>query len=549
MLVLCACGSNPKQATHSGDLVPTVSLDSDVSIETGTPTDSADPVPPVDNDGDGYSAEEDCDDTDPSRYPGAPELCDDGVVSDCTLSELRALDLCRVASVDRAVAAWEPTPSELHSARGRGIGDTNSDGWLEVAIGTPHLDADLSATGGLIIFDGDWSGEWAAGTEPTVVQGSEYWDSIGTDLLPIGDVDHDGFDDLVVGAPDDPYNSPSGTPAVYFLYGPLSGDSFARPTEYVENPFTSECLGAVLEAIPAIDGTSPPMIAASGQCKATVRLFQSGLERNLSPTDDAAAVLHGPTPDRTSGFGHALEAADFDADGLADLVVSSPEHGQSAPRSAMGFVSLFAGPIAGETTYSDAHASITAQDGDSAPHGDSGVHVLLFGSGLASDDLDGDGYADLVVGAPIQNSTTSDRLEGAIHVFHGPLTGELGLTAASLTIYGDGENDGLGGSLEADKDLNGDGVNDLLVGNAYLEINGTGFTTMGSSCARAWLFHGPLPTGSMDASDFDAAYEWPDVRQFGSQVTSVGDLDGDGTHEVLVGNLGNHFLLFTQPSF
>ena len=105
VLAVCACGSNPKQATHSGDMVSTASLDSDVSIETGTPTDSADtaPIPPVDNDGDGYSAEEDYDDADPSRYPGAPERCDDGVVSDCTLSEDQASDLCRVVSPDRAV--------------------------------------------------------------------------------------------------------------------------------------------------------------------------------------------------------------------------------------------------------------------------------------------------------------------------------------------------------------------------------------------------------------------------------------------------------------
>ena len=80
-------------------------------------------------------------------------------------------------------------------------------------------------------------------------------------------------------------------------------------------------------------------------------------------------------------------------------------------------------------------------------------------------------------------------------------------------------------------------------------VDGSAFSTWGSAAKRTWLFHGPLPTGTMDAADFDAAYEWPDVPLFGAQVTSVGDLDGDGTHEVLVGTLGNHFLLFTQPGF
>ena len=551
MLVLCACGSNPKQANHSGDLVPTVSLDSDVSIETGTPTDSADtaPIPPVDNDGDGYSAEEDCDDADPSRYPGAPERCDDGVVSDCTLSEDQALDLCRVVSPDRAVLEWNLASSERDPVRGRPIGDTNGNGKLEVAFGSTRSHGGDYASGGIVIYDDLWSGGWHEEPDPTVVPGIAEWDAIGTDILPIGDVNADGFDDIVVGASDDPYNPSSGTPALYVLLGPIESDAFNHATALVDNPYNNECLGSVLTSIPTLGDPAPPIVAASGQCRATVRLFETGVSGPLSPTGDAIAVLQGPAPDRTSGFGHSLASADFDGDGFSDLAVGAPEYIQSAPRNGLGFVSVFNGPVVGDLTYNDAHATLTAHAADSAPYGESGVQVLFFGSGLASDDFDGDGYADLAVGAPVQNAVVSDFLEGAVHIFPGPLSGAIDLGSATLSILGDGQNDGLGGSIEAGSDVDGDGSNDLLVGNAYLEITGTAFSTWGSAAKRTWLFHGPLPTGTMDAADFDAAYEWPDVPLFGAQVTSVGDLDGDGTHEVLVGTLGNHFLLFTQPGF
>jgi len=133
-------------------------------------------------------------------------------------------------------------------------------------------------------------------------------------------------------------------------------------------------------------------------------------------------------------------------------------------------------------------------------------------------DVNGDGLADVLVGAPNWNNVT-----GRVHTFHGRLTGLA--TTPTTTVDGpDGERTNFGSAVASAGDVNGDGFSDVIVG-AY---------EFGSNAGRAYLFHGgtaglpTTPTLTLTARDGNNG-------RFGYAVAGAGDVNGDGYADVLVG--------------
>ena len=77
-------------------------------------------------------------------------------------------------------------------------------------------------------------------------------------------------------------------------------------------------------------------------------------------------------------------------------------------------------------------------------------------------DLDGDGVNDLVVTAPTADNSVSDA--GAVHVFHGPITTAT-TTGDAVAFRGSDTNDYVGHSASSGGDVDGDGLDDLLIGS------------------------------------------------------------------------------------
>ena len=227
-------------------------------------------------------------------------------------------------------------------------------------------------------------------------------------------------------------------------------------------------------------------------------------ERALSTAD---LELIGESAGDQAGL--AVSAAgDVDGDGVEDLVV-----GAWLAATYSGRAYLVSGPASGTIDLSAADAVITGES----------VGDFLGQAVAGPGDLDGDGRDDLAVGAPGTDSGT-----GTVYVLAGPLHGSVSATSATATIDGSVADDAVGAALTAGGDVDGDGTPDLLFGASGYDYGGT-------NTGGAFLFFGPA-VGSLTLGDADSLMAGEHASDnAGWSVGGAGDMDGDGQDDVLVG--------------
>ncbi len=157
-------------------------------------------------------------------------------------------------------------------------------------------------------------------------------------------------------------------------------------------------------------------------------------------------------------------------------------------------------------TVYDAQRELSKEPGDLIVYGANGPvprNVLdagdAAGTSVATGDLNGDGIADLIIGAPFANNGTQDvgRDTGAVYVFFGKagLGGTLDLAQQKpdVTLYGERSYDAFGASL-AIGDISGDGKPDLIIGAPLTD------TTDRRDCGKVYALFGPFPPDGLDAN-------------------------------------------------
>jgi hypothetical protein len=364
--------------------------------------------------------------------------------------------------------------------------DLDGDGLADVAIGAP---GEAAADGRVYVFYGDG--------ESVLLEAPGAGEAFGRSVASAGDVDGDGFADLVVGA-----NAADASAGRVYVFGGSALGVSTLASRILDAPDGgSGNFGWSVASAGDVDGDGFGDVivgahrAMGDEGRAYVyRGGASGLE--LAPSTTLVARDGAP-----GYFGASVAGAgDLDGDGLADVIVGA--YGVSSDAGA-AYVYL------GRDLASATPIALPSVDGAGT----------FFGEAVAcAGDLNGDGHADLAVGASATASAT-----GRVFVFYGGVGGVS--PAPSVTLTGpDGTDVQFGASVDGAGDVDRDGYADLVVGAPRFM----------SAAGRAYVFHGSA-TGIVSSARTTLTGVDGANAELGRSVSGLGDLDGDGFDDVGVG--------------
>jgi hypothetical protein len=370
-----------------------------------------------------------------------------------------------------------------------GAGDVNADGWDDLVLGCTGSTAEYA---GVYVFLGSASG---LSTSAVYSYESVYAVGVGDTVSGGGDPDGDGYEDIAFGDPLD--GADAG--AAFVISGSSAGPA-AKAVWGWEASSTSTSIR--VSEVGDLDGDGYEDVAASARDGSYYVYAWLGGPSGFSTSPDATL-----SPSGLSSSALPARGGDVDGDGYDELLVGEYV-ATVGVGSATGTAWVFEGGATGPSTTAALQLSGTQAGG-------------RFGvAAIGGQDLDGDGYDDVVIGADAFDDGETD--EGRVYLFSG---GSSGLSStASWTFSADQASAYAGRTLSLSPDLNGDGAPDLLVGATQWDGS---FTDEGGLFA----FYGG---GTLAAS--------PDWTGGGGEASvycyiaeSLGDVDGDGYSDAGLG--------------
>ncbi|ACT93745.1 FG-GAP-like repeat-containing protein [Dyadobacter fermentans] len=384
-----------------------------------------------------------------------------------------------------------------------GAGDVNNDGFSDVVIGAPKYSNVEVEEGAAFVYYGSLSG--LSQSSVTVLESGQDNANSGYSVATGGDVNRDGFSDVLVGAPF--FDMGEDNEGVIFVYNG-SGTGVANvAVSFGQSNFAGGMLGFSVACAGDVngDGYSDVIAGALGY-----------EDQAVSNTTGAAFIYHGSAigfsfnkklwanTDANMGFSVA-GAGDVNGDGYSDVVVGANKH-----REDDGAAYVFHGSAVG--VNSTIATTLTIVDSDSQ----------MGNSVACAGDVNGDNFSDIIVGAP--KFSDGQSLEGAAFIYQGSLAGVNDVAVS--TIQGNQASASMGFSVASAGDVNGDGYSDVFVGAYTYDL---GQTTEGC----AFVYHG---SAASSATAFKITKEMNQAdASFGYSVASAGDVNGDGFSDVIVG--------------
>ena len=352
---------------------------------------------------------------------------------------------------------WIPVdPQNVLGSSAALLGDVNHDGVPDMAFGTAGFISEAR------LFLGSQTGFSPAPcsvvslTIPASIGFGNGLERVRT-LTGVGDVDGDGVPDLFVAAPYYSNNGISKEGAALLFSGAQLGlggtFGFSNATWFVESGVTNAQFGFSVAAGDVNgDGFTDVVVGAPTYPNSPLaplgRVFvYLGSSNGLATTPATMLIPKSVDGFSQHSFGYSVAVVDLNHDGFADVIVGAPLFDNGL--SNQGAIFVYPGSASGVST-----SPIRTLTG--------GVAGAQFGYAVASaGDVDGDGYGDVLVGAPYHPGSDSQREQGYASLFRGSASGIISTPATSW--FGGANFSHFGADLAGVGDLNGDGFADIAI--------------------------------------------------------------------------------------
>jgi hypothetical protein len=385
-----------------------------------------------------------------------------------------------------------------------GAGDVNDDGFADILVGGDLFDRGETDEGGAWLYLGsaagvdttaDWSGE-----------GNGQNAYFGYAVAGAGDVNGDGFADALIGIPG------RNQARVY-----TGGPGGLSPTP-AWTAFGSGSFGLAVAGAGDVngDGYDDVVVGAVNDSNGQIGEGRAFVYMGSAAGLAALPAWTGEGAQTGARFAYSVgTAGDVNGDGYDDLIVGAAEYDAGETNEGRAYV--FLGSAAGL-----AATPVWSAESDQPD--------TYFGFSVGSaGDVNGDGYDEVLVGATWYAVTSPD--DGRAYVFLGSAGGPAALPAWTTT----GSHEELGFWLDSAGDVNDDGFADVIVGAPHHHdpdyAEGAALVFLGSPAGLS-----PEPDWTGQGNIFEA--------HFGQAVAGAGDVNGDGADDVLIGAPFSHCPVF-----
>jgi VCBS repeat-containing protein len=445
-------------------------------------------------------------------------------------------------------------------------GDINGDGIEDLMIGARDAPFDGSSSGEVYVIFGKSGGFNSSlnisildGTNGFKIKGINAADQAGTSISPAGDINGDGIDDLVIGAPNaDPKGSDSGQAYVIFGRNSRFSASLELSSLNGNNGFTingieaGDRAGTSVSGVGDIngDGVDDLIVGApgadpnrSGSGQSYVIFGKTGTfspSLNLSSLDGVNGFkLNGIITGDNSGDS-VSGAGDINQDGIDDLIIGATGADPNGNNSGQSYV------VYGTSSGFGSSFDLFAVNGSNgfkingiAANNQSGNLVNSAG------DVNGDGIDDVIIGSNAGESyviygNPAPNLEPDNTI--NPVLG--------FKINGIAPGDNLGHAVNRFGDINGDGIDDLIISAPEADPNGSNSGQIYVLYGKTGDFGSSFDLSTLDGSNGFKINGIAANHKTGISISNAGDINGDGINDLIIGapNARTSYVVFVRSS-
>ena len=444
-------------------------------------------------------------------------------------------------------------------------GDVNGDGFDDVIVGARSADQNGAESGTSYVIFGKASGFKATMDLPSLngrngfrLNGTSKYENLGYSVSTAGDVNGDGFDDLIIGAPGQSdsiyvvFGKASGFDATLDLLNPGSASGFringitqstnmrisvSNAGDVNGDGFDDLIIGAPGDFFffsdePISLGTSYVIFGKGSGFDATMNLSELNGNNGFR--------LNGVVTGGYLGWS-VSNAGDINGDGFDDLIVGAPYADLNGIHNVGTSYVVF-----GKSSGFDASLDLSNLDGSNGFRLDGKTGGDKSGRSISNaGDINGDGFDDVIVGSYVVFGKDSG--------FNATMSLSTLDGSNGFRLGGESERDQAGRSVSNAGDVNGDGFDDIIVGGAHTNPNGTWSGTSYVIFGKNSGFDATVDLSNLGSGGFRLL---DGTASFGLSVSGAGDINDDNFDDLIVGNpnptgdwSGTSYVIFGRSDF